>query len=155
MTIIESSAFCVSSEEAEKTTANVEDCLETVFTGCASLDHLVGARPAAFGQFLDGSFQYYWRYLRTSFPVPRHKLCRTFSKFPFTQIDVPKASVARLRILTGGSADAAVVVAKGTAGVDPPWGSEPLRLKATADPFFSNAPEAGAVYVSVPLTKSA
>lgn len=82
-----------------------------------------------------------------------HRLCRTIPKFSHTQNDALRKGVARLRTLTGGSEDAAAVVAKGTEVSDPPSASGSPRSDAITGQSSSVVSDAGLVCASVPLTK--
>lgn len=59
-------------EEGEEAAANNQIRLETNFCWFLSLEQLVGGRPAAFGQFLEGCFQTFSSDLRKSLAVPYH-----------------------------------------------------------------------------------
>lgn len=107
--------LCERAEEAEKTTANIDDCFNASITfsfSCTSLDQLVRTRSASLGQLPDGLFQGFSRDFSESLTGLWYKLCHNFLQLSFAQDDALKSSVAGLRTLTDGYGDAADAAVK-------------------------------------------
>lgn len=88
---------------------------------------------------------------KTSRATPREltghwrQMCRTFSRFSFSQGDALKKGAARYRLLMDGFIDGAAVVDKEIDDFDPPSGLGSIHSDATAGPSSSDASDAGVV----------
>lgn len=142
-------------KKAKKSTANIKDRLETIFSWCTLLDQLVGARPTAFNQIIEGSLQDFSLDVSKSLTAHWQRLCSTLSKISFAQDETLKASVARLRTPNSWFCASCCRCSQGTNGFGPLSGTDSLRLDTTDGTSSSVVANTDLVCASVTLAKLA